>query len=835
MAKKQEQLNLVFDNVADVIFVLDVVDDANFIFSAVNRRFLETTGLSQEAILGKSVYEVIPPPAHALVTGKYLEAIRGRKTVSWEETSDYPAGTKIGRVSVSPIFDGNGRCTQLIGTVHDITQYRRMHDQLLKVEERWRLALEGSGAGVWDWDIKADTVNHSQQWKKLLGLDDEEIGLGLGEWKDRLHPDDQPRVWAETQEAFARRRTAIQSEHRLLHHQGYWIWVSGHGMITYDAQGNPERMIGTIVDITLQKEAERAMQLASIVYRQSSEAMAITNEAGVVLTVNDAFARSRKLNADAIVGRPLIEFFDEEHGSDAHEKIQQSLSREGHWHGELWHRDPQRGEVAELCTIDTIRNADGSAFSRIYLFLDITERKRSEQVIWRQANFDALTDLPNRNMLGDRLVQLIEAAGARGTAVSLMLIDLDRFKEVNDGLGHSVGDQLLVQATQRLRSAVRAIDLTARLGGDEFAVVLSDGNDSRTVERMAEAINDALSIPYDVEGNRIHVSGSIGIAQYPGDASSAEELIKHADQAMYAAKSLGGNRHCHFLPTMEERIVARRRMVNDLHAALSSDQFFLNYQPIVNLKDGTVSKVEALLRWKHPEQGLISPAHFIPLAEDIGVIGPISNWVAREAISRFAPRCRAEPQQFEVAINVSPVQFRRGTRAIGTLLETIEEFGIPYSSIVVELTEGMLLNLDDTMKKKFAMLQEKGVKLALDDFGTGYSSLSYITKLRFDYLKIDRLFVHELGTDPTRLALCETMVWMAHKLGMKVVAEGIENEVQSRILTDLGADFGQGFLFARPMSFDDASQHIDATNKKAECRASPIALAGQRTASRFRT
>lgn len=806
----QAQLSLIYDNVSDVLFALSVSEEGRFRFNSVNRKFVEITGLLETDVLGKYVEEVIPPTAHALVLGKYREAIRTRKAVSWEEVSVYPSGEKVGQVTVAPVIDVDNKCRQLIGTVHDVTEYRQMNDLLERTEERWRLALEGSGAGVWDWEVRTQVANYSEHWKKLLGYCGDQIASDVEEWKKRIHPEDKSNVMAVIDMALENHSASVLTEHRLRHKNGNWLWMHGHGMISYDRAGNPERMIGTIVDISARKEAEAAMQLSALVYKNTSEAMIVTDANGVVVATNSAFAKSHEVTEEALIGTPLLSFFKHIQGSDSYVKMQRHLLETGRWKGEVWRRKRDGTKVTEICTVDTVYAADGSVSKHILLFLDITDRKLAEEVIWRQANYDALTSLPNRFMFADRLAHALDLARRNKTSVALLFIDLDRFKEVNDGLGHSVGDELLIQVAKRLGQSVGEADTIARLGGDEFAIVLIDLDDKK-VEKTAEIITTVLALPFDLDGQVAYVSASIGIAHYPRDAAHIDNLIRHADQAMYSVKREGGNRHGYFLASMQEKALARRRLVNNLHRAISEQQLQVHYQPIVNLKDGSVSKAEALLRWSHPVDGNIRPDVFVPLAEDIGIIDRIGAWVCGEALHKFAERCRAVHSNFQVSINFSPVQFRGGKDAFHTLFEFMEKIDVSSTCIVMELTEGTLLNLDERMLQKFDMLRNRGVQLALDDFGTGYSSLSYITKLKFDFLKIDQVFVRNLERSHTNLALCETMIVMAHKLGMKVIAEGIETETQLQMLTEAGCDYGQGYLFARPMPFDEFERFLIGT------------------------
>lgn len=431
---------------------------------------------------------------------------------------------------------------------------------------------------------------------------------------------------------------------------------------------------------------------------------------------------------------------------------------------------------------------------------DISERKKSEELIWRQANFDALTGLPNRYLLLERLAQEIGKSQRSSLPLALMFIDLDYFKDVNDTLGHSTGDLLLKQAAQRINDCVRKTDTVARLSGDEFTVILADLSDANSVERTARNILEKLSEPFMLDGEAAYVSASVGITFYPGDANDSESLLKNADQAMYAAKCQGRNRYSYYDASLQEAADARRQLIKYLHAALDHGQFHVVYQPIVELATGHIHKAEALIRWHHPERGLISPAEFIPLAEQTGLIVEIGDWVFRQAARMVKHvRERLHPD-FQISINKSPAQFRNDRSWYKTWFDYLHKQGLPGKSIVIEITESLLMDSAGLVADKLNAFRGSGMQISLDDFGTGYSSLSYLQKFELDYLKIDQSFVRNLKADSSDMALCEAIVVMAHKLGIKVIAEGVETEEQRGLLLKAGCDYAQGYLFSRPVA-----------------------------------
>jgi diguanylate cyclase (GGDEF)-like protein/PAS domain S-box-containing protein len=431
---------------------------------------------------------------------------------------------------------------------------------------------------------------------------------------------------------------------------------------------------------------------------------------------------------------------------------------------------------------------------------DITRQKKSEEMIWNQANFDTLTGLPNRHMFYDRLTQDIKKAHRAGLKTALLFIDLDKFKEVNDTLGHSMGDILLQEAGRRISGCVRETDTVARLGGDEFTVILAELADTGSVERIAENILQIMAKPFRLNDEMAYVSASIGITLHPNDATEAEDLLKNADQAMYAAKNGGRNRFSYFTPSMQQAAQARLRLTSELRGALAGGQFRIHYQPIVNLATGRIIKAEALIRWQHPGRGMISPVEFIPLAEETGLIVEIGDWVFREAARQLKQWRTLYNPGFQISVNVSPVQL---SNTIGNSYKAwfgyLQELGLPGQNVVIEITEGLLLGADSGITGKLLEFRDAGIQVAIDDFGTGYSSLSYLKKFDIDYLKIDQSFVRDLVTDPDDMALSEAIIVMAHKLGLKVIAEGVETEAQRKLLTEAYCDYAQGYLFSKPV------------------------------------
>ncbi|MGO4157486.1 bifunctional diguanylate cyclase/phosphodiesterase [Cupriavidus sp. YAF13] len=482
------------------------------------------------------------------------------------------------------------------------------------------------------------------------------------------------------------------------------------------------------------------------------------------------------------------------------EKISEAISSGKSGQFELRWRNRDGQEHCTHIRLTPEIDRSGTVNSVLAVGRDLSDRMAFEATIWKQANFDALTHLPNRQMFHSRLEHEASIAHRSGQHMALMLIDLDRFKEVNDSLGHDTGDILLIEAARRIISCVRESDIVARLGGDEFTVILPNTDDTESVERIATAIIRKLAEPFALGADEAFISASVGVTLYPDDTSELDILFKNADQAMYAAKNAGRNRFSYFTPDLRVVAEKRLRLTSDLRAALPGGQFQLYYQPIVDLATGEIRKAEALIRWLHPERGTISPLDFIPLAEDTGLIVPIGDWVFKQAVHQARQwRGRFHPS-FQISVNMSPMQIRLDGQVCTRWSDYLMREGMPGQSVVVEITEGLLL--DAELNEKLLTFRDAGIGISIDDFGTGYSSLAYLKRFDIDYLKIDRSFVQNLGSDGDNQALCEAMVMLAHKLGLKVIAEGVETTEQRDFLSAVGCDFAQGFLYSRPVPPD---------------------------------
>ena len=520
---------------------------------------------------------------------------------------------------------------------------------------------------------------------------------------------------------------------------------------------------------------------------------------GRFLYINEEYEKVFKVSKENVVGKLIEEVFavDIAHlRRQMHEKVMRE-------------RVDIQAEIVE--TVDGLIHTymdvksplfdeDGVVFAVYCIGTDITERKTFEASMEYLAHYDSVTGLPNRVLFQDRLREAIKKAQRHVESVALLFLDLDAFKDVNDTFGHECGDMLLKEVGKRLSTTVRACDTVARMGGDEFTVILERIRSSTDVEQLARKILAALSLPFEINYRDIYISASIGITIFPKDAQDTSNLMRNADYAMYASKRLGPANYCVYTDSMNVHAALRKRIISDLKVAIRDGQFRLCYQPIVSLRDASIHKAEALIRWEHPVHGLINPIDFISIAEETGDIVFIGNWVFREAVNQCADwRSRLDPN-FQISINTSPMQYRGGGIDMLAWTALLSRQGLPGDAIVIEITEGLLMEANDSVRGQLHACSTIGMEIALDDFGTGYSSLSYLKKFDVDYLKIDRTFVTHLAVDSSDLVLCEAIVAMAHKLGLQVIAEGIETQSQRDLLAAAGCDFGQGYFFSKPVS-----------------------------------
>lgn len=562
------------------------------------------------------------------------------------------------------------------------------------------------------------------------------------------------------------------------HHTREKIWISENAHVVKDSNGTILFYEGTVEDIT-----DRVNRMVEL--NHNLKVLHAVQELAQVGGVQNDLVRQRvtltdqvyrMLDLDPAAHQPspqtILDYFTPASREIISAAVEHSLKTGEPYDLEL-EMITETGRKIWVHTKNVVKVVDGQVTMRTALLQDITDRKKADAIIWRQANFDSVTGLPNRQMLRDRLEQTIQLSKRGNSMVALMSIDLDNFKEVNDSLGHAAGDRLLAEAGQRIQTCIRITDTVARMGGDEFMVVLLAPQDASVLGALAQNILDALGKPFSMSDQTVFISASAGISVFPTDGLEIDVLYKHADQALYEAKSAGRNRFCFFTPSLQAVAENRAFLAAELREAIGLGQLSVVYQPIVEMSSGQIFKAEALLRWNHPRRGHISPAVFIPIAESSRLIQEIGEWVQLQAATQVEIWRKTIHPAFQIAVNMSPVQFRIGKNSIEQISQLMSRLGLAGNSLVIEITEGLLMDTRTDINDQLVAMHALGIQVAIDDFGTGYSSLAYLQRFNIDYLKLDQSFVKNLVTDSRDHALCKAIIEMAHALGMRAIAEGV--------------------------------------------------------------
>ncbi|MFZ3085003.1 MAG: EAL domain-containing protein [Rhodoferax ferrireducens] len=598
------------------------------------------------------------------------------------------------------------------------------------------------------------------------------------------------------------RSTGKQFELQLAHGRAWFELSVARKSV---GQGQEPRFIVLSRDITERKQAEEALRIAATAF-ESQEGMTVTDAQGAILQVNRAFTEITGYSADEVVGHNPRLLKSGRHDKAFYAAMWESIGRTGSWQGEIWNRRKNGEAYPELLSITAVKENGGIVTHYVGTFMDITLRKAAEDEIRNLAFFDLQTGLPNRRLLLDRLQQALAASVRHRRQGALLLIDLDNFKTLNDTLGHDKGDLLLQQVAQRLAGCVHEGGTVARLGGDEFVVMLENLSEhleaaATQAETLGKKILASLKQTYSLDGYEYQSTASIGITLFSKQEETTEDLLKRADLAMYQAKAVGRNTLRFFDPEMQAVVTSRAALEAGLRRAVTNDEFLLHYQPQVD-DQGHLTGCEALVRWQHPERGLVSPGEFISLAEDTGLILPLGRWVLEAACTQLAQwGNRPEMDHLTVAINVSARQFHQAD-FVNQVLTVLGNTGANPQRLKLELTESVLIADVEDVIAKMSALKEKGVGFSLDDFGTGYSSLSYLKRLPLDQLKIDQGFVRSILVDPNDAAIARMVIVLGDSLGLAVIAEGVENEAQRGFLARLGCHACQGYLFSRPLPLD---------------------------------
>ncbi len=689
-------------------------------------------------------------------------------------------------------------------------RYRRARLLLAGNEERLRLALDATRDGLWDWDVPQRRVFFSEGYAALLGLTPQALGDTREDWAERLHPDDRERALQAL--GVEGNEDHYENIYRMRHADGSYRWIHSRGRLLRDETGEPQRFLGIASDITQQRANDDSLRQAAAVFDATQEGVLVTDPQQRIVHVNPAFSRITGYSADEVLGQHPSLLKSGRHDKTFYQSLWHALQNRGAWSGEVWNRRKSGEIYPQWQCIRVIHDEQGRISHYVAVFSDITALKRSQRELDYLAHHDPLSNLPNRLLFTERIAHALERSTGEQLRGAVLLIDLDHFKHINESLGHNVGDLLLKEVGDRLQQDLPGGSTLARLGGDEFGLLCENCAEAPQAAELAQRLLRCLESPFRLDGHELYIGASIGISLFPEDADSVEQILRNADSALFKAKSSGREGYAFYVQELTDYARQRVELASSLRHALDNHELRVYYQPLHDLHDGRQVGMEALVRWQHPQRGLVPPGEFIPIAEDNGLIGAIDAWVLEQACRQMV-RWNAEGSALHfVAVNISSRLFSRGELDL-KVAQVLAETGLNPAQLELEVTESAVMEDPTAAQVLLTRLRALGIRLAIDDFGTGYSSLARLKRLPVDKLKLDQSFVRGLPSDPEDAAIARAVIALGHSLDLKILAEGIEQQEQADFLRELGCDYGQGYYFGRPQPVAPSASVGSATGQ----------------------
>ena len=667
-----------------------------------------------------------------------------------------------------------------------------LSNSLEKLEQAQQIAQLGG----WEWDISEDKIYFSDEAMSVMGSAKFQRIMSLEKFMQIIHPDDRKAV-KEAAEAVLK-GDDFSVDYRIIQADSSIISIHTEARATFDAEGKVKIAKGTMLNITKRKQMEDNLRLSAEVFENTIEGVIITDASENVISTNRAFFDITGYKNKEVINKPISILKSERHNDEFYSDIWSSVAKKGSWQGEIWNKR-KNGDIYPMwLNISVVKDIDKKVTNFIWVFSDISAIKESQQQLDHLAHHDPLTGLPNRLLLDARVAQSLSRAKRNKNKIAIMFLDLDHFKNVNDTLGHPIGDLLLQEVSRRLVNCVREEDTVCRQGGDEFIVILEELHDAHFASDIAQKIIVSLAEKYDLQGHDVFITCSVGISLFPDDSEDMTTLFKNADSALYRAKEQGRNTYHYYTDELTLNAMERMNMELSLRNAIERNELVLYYQPQVDLYSGQIIGVEALVRWQHPQKGLLLAEEFIPLAEETGLIFPIGEWVLRTACSCLKSWIDKEMPKLIMSLNISSVEFNQKNFS-QTVARILEETKLEEGHLEFELTEQIVMKDAQNSIKIMCELKKLGVSFSIDDFGTGYSSLSYLKKFPINRIKIDKSFISNITTDSEDAAISQAVISMSHSMNLKTVAEGVETIEQQEFLRSRQCDEIQGFYFSHPI------------------------------------
>lgn len=682
----------------------------------------------------------------------------------------------------------------------------------IRLEEsqgRLQLAIDASHIGLWDWHLPSDITYHSN-FDKLLGYSNDEVQGFMGHLKPLVHPEDFILLRRALVSHLKGRTPEYHIIYRIRHKDGHYLWVEDEGqVIERDDKGFAIRMIGTRRDITEEREAQEQLRLSASVFDNAAEAIFVMDQQFRFITVNQYFTQISGYTLAEVQGSSILDARRDTSTFGTFQNILRELDKKGQWAGEITERRKNGEMFPEWLRINAVRDEAGVVTHYVGLFSDLTARKEAEEKLRYLSNYDRLTGFANRTLFRDRLHTAINRKRDDGGKLAVLHIDIDRFRQINDTLGHEVGDRLLSMAGKRLSVITPQVDTLARMGGDEFTVIVDNYAENSDLEKLCDTIISEMRRPFHIDQHELLMGASIGMSLFPDNGREMQILLNHADTAMHQAKRLGGNTFRFYTHDLRVVSIEQLNLETNLRKAIFRNEFVVHYQPKVDLGTDRIVGVEALVRWNHPTMGLVQPKDFVPLAEETGLISAISEMVLERACREAKIWLEAGLGDIRTAVNLSAHQLRKGNLP-DIVNRVLKSTGLKATQLELEITESTLMEDVENAIRVLTDLRAMGIEISLDDFGTGYSSLSYLKRFPIDNIKIDQSFIRDVHQNKDDAAIVKAIIAMAHSLGMRVIAEGVEQIEHIDFLREEGCDYIQGYYISRPVTDERLAELLRA-------------------------